>query len=462
MSSASHKQLHAELATFHPECDFHFDVSIMSCPSDSIEALTQQKRVDRSVRLRIVMEYRERCFLLIDSLSKQNPKALYRKENRRFNDFFGGFREFSLYNIQNQILFHTTTASIVMYISRMRVKCSGTLYVSRNYLCFEAGSMSWRKRHQIFPFDVVRNVVRENGIFANAIKLYFEFPEGQGNCMMVIEKAANSSGLFELLHILWQRQKRLISVMGNIPPIVDPPPLRKYHNFVCPLILPVGLYTSATAEVVDEVWENQRHYPLLGWSAKLFPSDPPAYSDFSGLSRRVLSNDDPPPQCFEWTSQWEVQPVPPLDFADEEDPAIPASVASAFAESDKSFGFVYGPSWTGPLKSDVSWGNSIRRRLWVRRRKLIPSQHAPEAEAAPAASEEAGASQELLNDEAKDGRSEENATKESDPQENSLCRSQSTASADVIESHGETYISGPMEEEDDDAPHSPPVPSSPT
>lgn len=41
---------------------------------------------------------------------------------------------------------------------------------------------------------------------------------------------------------------------------------------------PWGLYLPLRGVVEEEAWENQRRYPLVGWSDRLLPAERPAWS----------------------------------------------------------------------------------------------------------------------------------------------------------------------------------------
>ena len=94
--------------------------------------------------------------------------------------------------------------------------------------------------------------------------------------------------------------------------------------------------------VVVETWENQRKYPIKGWSSTLLPTERPSWSDKGGIE----STSRPPdsfslPQSWAWTSEWQHGPW---------------EYAATFASSawGKKGGFLDG----------------VRRRRWWRTREI--------------------------------------------------------------------------------------------
>ena len=398
-SDESQQSLFAELKTFSINGEAQADDSLLFCASDVAAACSEQQRTDRVNRLRIVTDYKERVYYMLDGLCKGNAKALLRKENRYFSDFFN-FPQCREYNTSNQVLLHSTACTLIVYMGRLKSTTSGTLYVSKNFLAFEAGTLALRKRHQIFPFDVVKNVVRDAGtVFASfAVKLMLEVPnmvssssvggddelDGSMSILLSISNISDPNGLFEILHTLFEKQQRTRRLMANIPPRHSIH-THRLLDFACPVVVPAGFYANPEAIFVDECWENQRNYPIVGWSAKLLLSDPPRHSDFSGV-RPIEMDETVPPSGFEWVGEW----VPACLLIDdvtsdrlmvhmsegESQAAAELGVTSVglVGVKKQDIGFIYNTSWTGvdTFRSKPWTGCTIRRRLWIRKRRLIP------------------------------------------------------------------------------------------
>ena len=374
-SGEPQQALFDELAGFNVDADRLKDPTIYFCGSEVEEGLNALRNLERSLRLRFAVDYKERCFLLVDSFCKNNPRVLRRKGNRLFSDFFN-FPDCALYGFPSQVLFFKTSCTLVTYHRRLRIKTSGTIYVSRNYLCFEAGSLAIKKRHQIFPFDVMTAVSQEKTgkLFSATIKVMMDFGDGE-TCMAVLSNLGTSKGFFEILQLLFHRQKRLQKLMSNIPTLIQPPRSTIGGGMLCPLTIPAGLYCNPAAEYIEEVWENQRQYPIIGWSSRMLLSDPPSFSDFSGRRERIKDKVQLPPG-FQWVSEWTIKAnVAVRDLVEDDtaeaDTASNETPMSPRGEADA--GFVYAANWmTSDFKTRPGFGNVIRRRLWIRKRKLLP------------------------------------------------------------------------------------------
>ena len=212
--------------------------------------------------------------------------------------------------------------------------------------------------------------------------------------MVVLSNIAYSKGFYDLLHLLHQRQRRLIRLMRSSFPVIHAIPKGlEIKNFACPLLIPMGLYKSADAVFTEEVWENQRNYPILGWSPRLMPSDPPPFSDFSGI--RLLNKEEIHcPVGFQWKDDyWTVAshrlPTIPFDEKDDEgwktgdqeeqqehegQEAAGQPVGKPGTLKKKEFDGFFDSSagWSGPFRHEPFSGATLRRRVWIRRRNFVP------------------------------------------------------------------------------------------
>ena len=104
---------------------------------------------------------------------------------------------------------------------------------------------------------------------------------------------------------------------------------------------------------VFRTWENQRWYPLKGWSGKLLPTDRPSWSDEAGKQATPRDAFPLPPQ-HTWLQEW----APVLNQK--------PGGAQGDAEDIDADGWMYAVdfprTWHGaPGKSKV-----VRRREWTR------------------------------------------------------------------------------------------------
>ena len=129
------------------------------------------------------------------------------------------------------------------------------------------------------------------------------------------------------------------------PPIAAlPPKAHQRHPSMPGTIRP----TPSVSSTRVEVWENQRHYPVLGWSSRLLPTDPyPPSSDASGhlftFTAAELQLGD-----MEWVNDWEV--VRGVDTDGE--------------------GWLYAVDWQWEFAGRERVLTTVRRRRWVRDKRL--------------------------------------------------------------------------------------------
>eukprot|EP01062_Namystynia_karyoxenos_P021559 TRINITY_DN18210_c0_g1_i1.p1 TRINITY_DN18210_c0_g1~~TRINITY_DN18210_c0_g1_i1.p1 ORF type:complete len:1004 (+),score=346.34 TRINITY_DN18210_c0_g1_i1:128-3139(+) len=105
---------------------------------------------------------------------------------------------------------------------------------------------------------------------------------------------------------------------------------------------------------VDEAWENQRRYPGVGWSRRMFPTDRPPWSSRDGRRAAPLHGYGLPDQSWEWVDDWHVE----------------GSVLTGSGEWDPpgweyAFDFPDTFAWV----SQPTWRHVVRRRKWARTRR---------------------------------------------------------------------------------------------
>lgn len=98
--------------------------------------------------------------------------------------------------------------------------------------------------------------------------------------------------------------------------------------------------------LVAEVYENQRHYPMVGWSSTLLPTDPPSFSNEEGTAERNKNAFKVPPG-WTWGTDWAV------DITDKTDPE----------------GWVYGQDLKHCINKAKGPKDSLRRRRLIRKRQ---------------------------------------------------------------------------------------------
>ena len=110
-----------------------------------------------------------------------------------------------------------------------------------------------------------------------------------------------------------------------------------------------GSPASQSLAIRVEVWENQRNYPVLGWSARLLPTDPyPPYSDSAGhlwtfeMCELLLSLD------MDWLTDW---------------------TARRSADTDAD-GWQYAVDWSWEWSSKQRVLTTVRRRCWTREKAV--------------------------------------------------------------------------------------------
>ncbi|XP_014245754.1 tectonin beta-propeller repeat-containing protein isoform X2 [Cimex lectularius] len=102
--------------------------------------------------------------------------------------------------------------------------------------------------------------------------------------------------------------------------------------------------------IKEEAFENQRWYPLEGFSSRLLPTDRYHFSSEDGLTERSLEKIRVPSMAWQWDSPWRIETVlngEPLDHD----------------------GWTYAVDFPAIFCSTKQWTSCVRRRKWVRRRK---------------------------------------------------------------------------------------------
>eukprot|EP00754_Rhynchopus_humris_P051670 Rhum_TRINITY_DN9675_c0_g1::Rhum_TRINITY_DN9675_c0_g1_i1::g.34673::m.34673 len=335
------------------------DVTVNSCGSRTERAAVAQLTYEESKTRMLVTELRERIHLLIDSInSPRNTRAFQFEENQLFCDTFNT-PDYQFYNFPSQVLLLSTSCVVEnrtitqhapttnanahsaadvggggadnqsFYQSETPTasvtKCSGKIYVSKNYLCFVAG---WRSRVgkstkgdrvvspiEVVPFDMVERVDAETQIVSDGIRLTLTPPSGDVNTsvtLLITNISGDTYKVLTLLETLCEKQRRMQMMIGALDPVLNVPDLcdgyvvspigveRRVH-------IPCGMYLYERL-VTEEVYELMRFYPVAGWRSKLLPTDPPQFCDRSGKYDRRMQEGSRHtvtlPEGWVWLNEW--------------------------------------------------------------------------------------------------------------------------------------------------------------
>eukprot|EP00052_Salpingoeca_macrocollata_P020806 m.175674 g.175674 ORF g.175674 m.175674 type:complete len:2346 (-) comp21363_c0_seq2:105-7142(-) len=116
-------------------------------------------------------------------------------------------------------------------------------------------------------------------------------------------------------------------------------------------------------KLTEEVFENQRYYPIRGWSAKLLPTDRPSFSSLDGSEQRTKEEvDEELPEGWRWESdEWQVDEARAVD----------------------ANGWEYSFEFNGDYYPAKKRTHFVRRRRWIRTRirveeyKFVPASAKP-------------------------------------------------------------------------------------
>ena len=105
-----------------------------------------------------------------------------------------------------------------------------------------------------------------------------------------------------------------------------------------------------------ECYENQRYWPVVGWSSRLLPTDRPNWSNEEGTQAKQFTDFKCPPG-WSWVSDWRIDKG--------------SGSGSDGAGDEDGEGWSYAVEFTREWKGEASRGarNLVRRRRWVRKRQ---------------------------------------------------------------------------------------------
>eukprot|EP01065_Artemidia_motanka_P032673 TRINITY_DN39669_c0_g1_i1.p1 TRINITY_DN39669_c0_g1~~TRINITY_DN39669_c0_g1_i1.p1 ORF type:complete len:1317 (+),score=443.29 TRINITY_DN39669_c0_g1_i1:67-3951(+) len=315
------REQYAELANLPvPECRTLEDTSRWACGSATETALTAQMAFEEGKGRRMIRRLRSRVHRLVDSMNWRNDKALRHDDNRSFSCTFN-LPQFQLYNLPYQVVLHSASCSLALKVcdelddTAEPLKTTGRLWVSKNYFAFKAGWLSRRKAGkdkahtvEVIPFDIVRSVLRtphDCSIMSDGLRV--SLPGVQ----LYVGGLHDTFRTAALLQTLVEKQRKVqhtltegfvVAVPEQHIDVDDPLSVTRR------MVIPCGLYLYDRC-VREEVWELQRNYPIVGWSGKLLPTDPPGFCDWSGHRERRFDSFTLPPG-WRWLGEWAVEGVP--------------------------------------------------------------------------------------------------------------------------------------------------------
>ena len=331
------------------------DITVDSCGSKTERAAIAQLAYEESKTRLLVTELRERVHLLLDSINSQrNRRAFCHEDNQLFCDMFNT-PDYQFYNLQAQVLLYSTNCVVEnrthistgvvhngqVYSSSQQptakldinssfsfsesanqqvTRCSGKLFISKNYLCFAAG---WRARVgksskekrevssiEIIPFDAIERVASESSVVSDGIHLKLITEAPNVFVSLYISSLSDTYKLLTLLETLSEKQKRTRLLLGALDPVLNVPnitedPVRSPIGIERRIAIPCGLYLYERL-VTEEVYELARFYPVVGWRTTLMPHDPPSCCDRSGKYERRFSGKKcvALPEGWSWLGEW--------------------------------------------------------------------------------------------------------------------------------------------------------------
>ncbi|KAL1140546.1 hypothetical protein AAG570_000476 [Ranatra chinensis] len=104
--------------------------------------------------------------------------------------------------------------------------------------------------------------------------------------------------------------------------------------------------------VKEETYENQRWFPLDGFSKRLLPTDRHQFSTEDGLTKRNKGDIRVPSMAWQWESDWHIE----------------TTLGGQQLDHD---GWTYAMDFPGTYYSSKQWSSCVRRRKWVRNRKYV-------------------------------------------------------------------------------------------
>jgi len=104
-----------------------------------------------------------------------------------------------------------------------------------------------------------------------------------------------------------------------------------------------------------ECYENQRYYPVVGWSSRLLPTDRPSWSNDEGTQAKQFTDFKCPPG-WSWVSDWRIDK---------------GSGSGGSDGGSDGEGWSYAVEFAREWKGEAARGtrNLVRRRRWVRKRQ---------------------------------------------------------------------------------------------
>lgn len=102
--------------------------------------------------------------------------------------------------------------------------------------------------------------------------------------------------------------------------------------------------------IKEEVYENERWFPIEGFGNRLLPTDRPKFSNIDGTENRAINSVRLPSACWIWEGDWQLERTldgEPLDHD----------------------GWTYAIDFPAKYYPKKSWNTCVRRRKWIRMRR---------------------------------------------------------------------------------------------
>lgn len=102
--------------------------------------------------------------------------------------------------------------------------------------------------------------------------------------------------------------------------------------------------------IKEEVYENERWFPIEGFGNRLLPTDRPKFSNVDGTENRAINSIRLPSACWIWEGDWQLECTldgEPLDHD----------------------GWTYAIDFPAKYYPKKSWNTCVRRRKWIRMRR---------------------------------------------------------------------------------------------
>lgn len=103
--------------------------------------------------------------------------------------------------------------------------------------------------------------------------------------------------------------------------------------------------------IKEEVFENERWFPIEGFGNRLLPTDRSKFSNMNGMENRPINSIRLPSACWIWESEWQLELTLEGEQLDHD-------------------GWTYAIDFPAKYYPKKSWNTCVRRRKWIRSRRF--------------------------------------------------------------------------------------------